>query len=136
MNRKEIVKWAVICLVCGIVILFVLCQVTARACTADVGTATTEVFVRNEDGSIAGSLTKGDMVAIVGTLKDGWKKVLIGGKAYKVYGAYLDVEEGVCLDEVKVREKVRKSKTKENGGVYEKQKCKIKGSVFEEYKYW
>lgn len=136
MNRKEIVKWAVICLVCWVFLAFVLCQVTAHACAVDVGTANTDVFVRNADGSIAGSLAKGDKVAVVGKLKHGWDKVLIGGKEYKVYGAYLDVNEGVNLDEVEIRDKVRRSKVKENGGVYDKKKCRIQGSEFDGLAFW
>ena len=67
---------------------------------ADVGTATTGVYVRSlESGEVVGSLHKGDKVAI-SDKKGNWYKVCIGGKDYKVFANYLDIS-GESVDDVR-----------------------------------
>lgn len=120
----------------AIIALFLCLIVTgsASACVADVGTAKTEVYVRDiATGEIVGSLRGGDRVIVSGERK-GWYRVEIGEKSYKVYGEYMTVEEA-CMDEVDVVSKVRRSKSAGNvlRGVTAHE---ISGSVFEEVDFW
>lgn len=120
------------------VLLFTLATINARACIADVGTATTEVYVRDSDGDVVGSLAKGDRVIVIGD-KGGWARVEIGGEEYRVWGDYLDVEADVACDDVEVTTKPRKSKTAEKGaknGIRNKRAKSIKGSKFEDLYFW
>lgn len=110
---------------------------SALACTADVGTANTSVYVRDiSTGDIVGSLKKGDNVVVTGKIKYGWLKVNIGEKDYKIFGEYLDVNER-CLDEVKIVGKPRKSKSaSKKKSVYDKSKHRISGSIFDGVEFW
>lgn len=111
------------------------------ACTADIGTANTEVYIRSIDtGEVVGALQKGQRVIVTGKAKNGYKTVRISDTEYKVYGEYLDIDTG-CLDEVKVVAKVGKSRSAEAGKgkknpVSNLKKAKIKGSPFDGLAFW
>ena len=130
MKRNAIVTGAIITV---IVVFFAALFLAgaARACEALVGTAKTEVYVRDvESGGVVGCLYRNDRVVVLKQKRNGWDIVQIGGKKYRVYGEYLTVED-CCLDEVKLRDKPRKSKSGGNGTVRNKTKHSIKGSIFD-----
>lgn len=122
-------------------VAFLMMFANASACIADIGTASTNVYVRSvETGDIVGSLEKGDKVIVTGNAGRGYKRVEIGGKEYKVYGDYLSISPE-CADETEVTTKPKKSKSASakpdsNGVKGKRKKKKIKGSDFEGMCFW
>lgn len=111
-----------------VICCFLMINFVAVACAANIGTATTSVYVRDKDtGEIKGSLEKNDKVVVDSVGSNGWAKVSIGETEYKVWAAYLNIEEG-NLDEVKLTEKPRKSKSAETdkkNGIKNKKTAKL-----------
>lgn len=111
----------------------------AEACVVDIGTAKTEVYVRDaQTGDVVGALRKGDRVIVTGRDKKGYRVVDISGTKYKVYGDYLDMDTG-CADEVQTVKKPGRSRSAEK----EKKSCvkgatkkKITGSDFDGVYFW
>lgn len=92
---------------------FIVCVMLfiSTCCAAEIGTATTEVYVRSiEDGEIVGSLKKNDRVS-VNSIVDGWVKISVGENEYKVWGEYLTIENSDSEEEVITE--VSKSKSME-----------------------
>lgn len=78
-----------------------------------VGTATTDVYVRDiKEGNIVGSVYKGDKV-VIDEIKDGWAKVKINEKDYKIWSEYLTIED-YSADEIESISSPRKSKSTGN----------------------
>lgn len=100
----------------------------ASACAANVGTASTSVFVRDrETGEVKGSLEKNDKVVVEKVGSNGWASVDIGGEKYKVWAQYLEIKEE-NLDEVKILTKPKQSKsanTDKKNGVKNKKSAKL-----------
>ena len=113
--------------------IVVLIALVIAAAKADTYSATTDVYVRNIDGSIAGSLYTGDGVEVTG-FSGGWANVEINGNAYKVWSEFLTINNSASASGI------RKSKSmgEKKNGVYTGtvKKHRIKGSSFEGLGFW
>lgn len=115
--------------------IVVLIAIVIAAAKAETYTATTEVYVRNLDGSIAGSLYTGDSVNVTG-FSGGWAEIDVHGQNYRVWSEYLTQS-----DEPEPDGGIQKSKSagkKDENGVYTGtvKKASIKGSIFEGKCFW
>lgn len=115
-----------------IITLICLFTISTICFATEIGTATTDVYVRSIDtGEIVGSLAKNDRVSVVAE-KNGWAKIIVNGKEYKVWKEYLDITESDKEEEVS--NKIRKSKSANNNGqvkIKSKKKFK-KGSEWDD----
>lgn len=122
---------AIVCVIVAIAFFFS----SASACSASVGRADTDCYVRRiDDKTIVGSLAKGDMVVVDGS-KNGWYRINVNGDHYMVWGEYMTVSDGICLDEVNVKGKVRKSRSASQT-IRNAQECSISGSDFDGIGFW
>ena len=116
--------------------IVVLIAIVIAAAKAEVYTATTEVYVRDSDGSIAGSLYAGDSVNVTG-FSGGWAEINVHGESYRVWSEYLTANENAPEPDGDFH-RSKSAGEKGRNGVYKGsvKKASIKGSIFEGKVFW